>query len=233
MTGAQRSKRKRKGRGLHALRGHLPDVDAAADRQRMVDGLIAQGVLHDPRIRDALLAIPRDAFTAEAPYADAPQPIGGGQTISAPHMVALMTEALELRPGHRVLEVGGGSGYHAAVIARLVAPGHVVSLEIVPELARRARETLARLDITNVTIVASDGSAGHPALAPYDRISVAAGAPRVPPPLVAQLAPGGLMVVPVGPMGEQTLLRVDARGDSVPLMPVRFVPLRGEHGWRD
>ncbi|HUR68700.1 MAG TPA: protein-L-isoaspartate(D-aspartate) O-methyltransferase [Candidatus Thermoplasmatota archaeon] len=206
-------------------------MDADDARRRMVDALAAQGVLHDARVRDALLDVPREAFTSD-PWEDAPQPIGAGQTISAPHMVALMAEALELRPRQRVLEVGGGSGYHAAVLARLVEPGLVVAVEIVPELAQRARATLTRLGIRNVEVVEADGSGGYSARAPYDRISVAAGAPAIPRPLVAQLAPEGVMVIPVGPMDQQTLLRVDARGQSVPLMAVRFVPLLGAHGWQ-
>lgn len=206
-------------------------MDVAAARQRMVERLVAAGLLHDPRVQDAMLAVPREAFVEEEPYEDAPQPIGAGQTISAPHMVALMAEALDVRPGMRVLEVGGGSGYHAAVLAWLAAPGRVVTVEILPELASRARTTLARLGVGNVTVVEGDGSRGYPPLAPYDRISVAAGAPRVPPDLVRQLAPGGSLVVPVGSMEEQALLRVDARGESVPLMAVRFVPLRGAYGW--
>jgi protein-L-isoaspartate(D-aspartate) O-methyltransferase len=207
-------------------------MDAADARRRMVDGLAAQGILHDPRVRDVLLDLPREAFSPDAAYEDAPQPIGSGQTISAPHMVAIMAEALDVRPGHRVLEVGGGSGYHAAVLAKLCGPdGRVVAIEIVPELAARARDTLAGLGIHNVTVVAGDGSEGHAALAPYDRISVAAGAPRVPQDLVDQLVEGGSMVIPVGPLEQQTLMRVDARGESAPLMAVRFVPLLGKNGW--
>ena len=194
----------------------------------MVDGL----PVRDERVRQALLDVPREAFVASDPYADSPQPIGAGQTISAPHMVAIMAEALDVRPGMRVLEVGGGSGYHAAVLARLADPGVVVSVEYVPELAARARDTLRRLGIANVEVVEGDGSVGHAPRAPYDRISVAAGAPRVPPPLVAQLAAGGQMLIPVGPLDVQTLVRVHADGREEPMMAVRFVPLLGEHGWR-
>lgn len=218
--------------GYSLLAGRTPVVDAVQARRRMVDGLAAQGVLHDARVRDALLEVPREAFTEVSPYEDAPQPIGAGQTISAPHMVAIMAEALDARPGQRILEVGGGSGYHAAILAKLCAPGRVVCIEIVPELARHAREALRRIGTTNVDVVDGDGSRGHPAGAPYDRISVAAGAPRVPRPLVEQLTDDGLLLVPVGPQDMQTLLAVRKDGSEVPLMAVRFVPLVGEHGWR-
>ena len=205
-----------------------PAVDA---RRRMVADLVEQRVVRDPRVEAALLAVPREAFVVEGdPHQDAPQPIGAGQTISAPHMVAMMAEALHVEPHHRVLEVGGGSGYHAAVLARLAR--HVTSVEVVPELAERARRTLAELGVANVDIVLADGSAGHPERAPYDRISVAAGAPSLPRPLVEQLARDGLLVIPVGPLEQQTLMRVDARGHAEALMAVRFVPLVGEHGWR-
>lgn len=207
-------------------------VDATLERRQLVESLAAQGILHDPRVRDALLEVPREAFVEEDPFVDAPQPIGAGQTISAPHMVALMAQWLDVRPGARVLEIGGGSGYHAAILARLAAPGRVTSMEIVPELAQRARRTLAALGIANVDVVEADGSAGYEAKAPYDRISVAAGAPRVPRPLLDQLAPGGRMLIPVGPMDTQTLVAVSTDGAEVPLSAVRFVPLRGAYGWR-
>lgn len=205
-------------------------VDAALARRQLVDSLAAQGILVDPRVREAMLAIPREAFT-EDPFSDAPQPIGAGQTISAPHMVAMMAQWLDVHPGHRVLEIGGGSGYHAAILARLAAPGTVISVEIVPELASRARRTLADLGIASVEVVEADGSEGFPRGAPYDRVSVAAGAPRVPPPLVEQLAPGGKLLIPVGPLDMQTMLEVRAYGSEVPLSAVRFVPLRGRFGW--
>ena len=205
-------------------------METTAARRAMVAALRERGVLHDLRVEEALLATPRDAFLPEGQaYEDAPQPIGAGQNISAPHMVVLMAEALDVRPHHHVLEVGGGSGYHAAILARLAE--HVVTVEVVPELAERARQTLARLGVANVEVVLGDGSEGYAQRAPYDRISVAAGAPAIPSPLVEQLAPGGLLVIPVGPMGEQTLLRVDERGRAERLMAVRFVPLLGKHGW--
>ena len=203
-------------------------TDAA---RRMVDALVEQGLVRDPAVARALLDVPREAFVRQGdPHRDAPQPIGEGQTISAPHMVAMMVEALDVQPHHRVMEVGGGSGYHAAILARLAR--HVVSVEIVPGLADRARRTLADLGIQNVDVVVGDGSKGHPPGAPYDRISVAAGAPAVPRPLLDQLAPDGLLVIPVGPMAMQWLMRVDKQGRSESVCAVRFVPLVGEFGWR-
>lgn len=196
-----------------------------------------QGVVRDERVRAALERIPRERFLPDDArrdaYVDAPLPIGAGQTISAPHMVAMMAEALELQPGHRVLEVGGGSGYHAAVLAALVAPGgRVVSVEVVPSLAAAARRALAAVDpALPVEVVVGDGSRGHVAGAPYDRISVACAAPRVPPPLIEQLAPDGILVIPVGPPDVQELLRVRKDGATAPLCLVRFVPLVGAFGY--
>lgn len=203
----------------------------ATDRARMVERLVEQCIVHDPRLERALRDVPRDAFVPEGdPHLDAPQPIGAGQTISAPHMVAMMAEALDVRAHHRVLEVGAGSGYHAAVLAKLAR--HVVAVEVVPELADRARRTLAALGIANVDVVLADGSRGYAPGAPYDRISVAAGAPSIPPPLLDQLADDGLLVIPVGPMAMQWLMRVDKQGRSESVCAVRFVPLVGEYGWR-
>lgn len=203
-------------------------MDGERERRRMVDAL----PIRDPLVREAMMAVPREAFVEGGAFEDTPQPIGSGQTISAPHMVAIMAEALDVRPGQRILEVGGGSGYHAAVLARLAKPGVVVSVEFLPELATRARATLRSLGIDNVELVEGDGSQGYPARAPYDRISVAAGAPSIPPPLVSQLAPGGFMLIPIGPLDMQTLMRVDSSGRAEPMMAVRFVPMVGAHGWR-
>lgn len=195
----------------------------------------------DTHVEDAMLRAPRSAFLPPEAQGeagvDAPLPIGEGQTISAPHMVAIMSGALDVRPGHRVLEVGAGSGWHAAVLALLAAPGgSVVAVERHAALARQARRNLAPFGLP-VEVVVGDGSEGWPARAPYDRISVAAGAPRVPPPLVDQLAPGGVLVLPVGPLDMQSLLRVTMQPDgdaaSEDLGPVRFVPLIGRFGHTD
>ena len=200
------------------------------------------GFARSPRVLTALRAVPREAFMAPgeeaAAYADEPRPIGEGQTISAPHMVAIMAEALRAEPGQRVLEVGGGSGYHAAVLAEVVGPeGRVVAVERHASLAARAREALAAAGYAErVDVVVGDGSRGLPERAPFDRVSVACAAPAVPPPLVEQLAPGGVLLVPVGGPDLQSLLRVTKRADGPPdvedLGPVLFVPLVGEFGFR-
>ena len=164
-------------------------------------------------------------------YSDRPLPIGHAQTISQPYIVALMTEALRLSADSRVLEIGTGSGYQAAVLALLAR--HVYSIEIVPELAHRAAATLARLNVANVTTRAGDGYYGWPAAAPFDGIVVTAAGSHVPPPLVKQLKPGGRMVIPVGTaFAVQYLMLVekgtDGRVRTRQLLPVRFVPLTGE-----
>lgn len=208
-------------------------------RDEMVRGLQEQRLVRDPRVAAAFRSVPRHAFLpdeeADMAYVDAALPIGGGQTISAPHMVAIMAEGLDVRPGHRILEVGGGSGYHAAILAHLAGPtGRVVAIERLPDLARQAESALAPLGLP-VEIHVGDGSLGWPAGAPYDRISVACAAPKVPAPLLDQLAPEGILLVPVGPRNLSSLLRVrktregDLQEES--LGPCVFVPLIGAHGW--
>ncbi len=186
----------------------------------------------------ALEKVPRELFVPDdlqsRAYDDIPLPIGFGQTISAPHMVAIMCDILDLKKGMSVLDVGGGSGYHAAVMGELIGPeGRVYSMERVPELAARSRESLRRAGIENVTVVEGDGSLGLRDHAPYDRINVAATAPSAPEPLKQQLKPGGKMVVPVG-LGFQELILVTRKNGFVTeeLMGVAFVPLIGEHGFR-
>jgi len=185
-----------------------------------------------PRVRAALLAVHREAFVpmalrAEA-YANHPLRIGHGQTISQPFIVALMTELLDPVPDHVVLEVGTGSGYQAAVLAALVR--HVYSVEVIPALSAQAGAALAQEGVGNVTLRVGDGAAGWPEHAPYDGIIVTAAGPTVPPALVAQLRPGGRMVIPLGePHGDQmlTLVVKDAGGGVTQkdVLPVAFVPL--------
>jgi protein-L-isoaspartate(D-aspartate) O-methyltransferase len=191
------------------------------------------------KVLQAMTKVPREIFVPEEimsrAYDDTPLPIGQGQTISAPHMVAIMCDILDLQKGMNVLEVGGGSGYHAAVMAEIIGPeGHVYSVERVPELVRQARGALKRAGILNVTVVEGDGSNGLPEHAPYDRISVAATAPAVPEPLKDQLKKGGKLVIPVG-VGYQELLLVTRKNGFVveEKMGVVFVPLIGEHGFRE
>jgi protein-L-isoaspartate(D-aspartate) O-methyltransferase len=193
----------------------------------------------DERVIDAMAAVPRELFVPpqlqSRAYDDIPLPIGWGQTISAPHMVAIMCDLLDLQEGMKVLDIGGGSGYHSAVIARLVGPqGHVYSIERIPELMDRAKRSLQEAGITNVTIKIGDGSIGLPEHAPYDRINVAATAPSIPEPLKMQLGPGGKMVIPVG-TGIQDLLLITRKNGftTEDKLPVAFVPLIGKYGFRE
>jgi protein-L-isoaspartate(D-aspartate) O-methyltransferase len=189
------------------------------------------------RIIQAMSKVPREIFVPEQliarAYDDTPLPIGYGQTISAPHMVAIMCDILDLQSGMKVLEIGGGSGYHAAVMAEIIGPeGQVFSVERIPELVILAKKNLKKAGISNVTMVQGDGSAGLSDYAPYDRISVAATAPSIPQPLKEQLGKGGKLVIPVG-SGYQELLLVTRKNGYVieEKMAVVFVPLLGEHGF--
>ena len=208
----------------------------ARARQRLVKSLAHQAVA-DQRVLAALGAVPRHRLLPEAlrerAYADLALPIGAGQTISAPSVVAAMTEALELRGEESVLEVGTGSGYQAAVLARLAA--RVVSIERLPRLAADARRALDTLGVTNVLVHLGDGSKGRAADAPFDAIVDTAGGPEVPQPLLQQLAPAGRLVGPFGAREEQALVRMRRTGpDSFErevLGRCRFVDLVGTHGW--
>lgn len=209
------------------------DADRAAERHRMVELQLAARDITDDRVLDAMRRVPRHEFVppAVAPeaYSDQPLPIGHGATISQPYIVAFMAQALRLAPGDRVLEVGTGSGYAAAVLAEIV--DDVTTIECTVPLAEEARSRLARYG-DRVRVLVGDGSVGAPEGAPYDAIVVTAAAPTIPPPLLDQLAPGGRLVIPVG-RGVESLVRVtrtptgDAREE---LLAVRFVPLTGEYG---
>ncbi|HLH21177.1 MAG TPA: protein-L-isoaspartate(D-aspartate) O-methyltransferase [Chloroflexota bacterium] len=227
--------------GLAAENRPLGEADVRSSenggysRQRLLAELRREGV-RDERVLAAIAAVPREQFVPPehrpSAYRNAPLPIGAGQTISQPLVVGLMTQALALTGVERVLEVGTGSGYQAAVLCRLAA--HVVSVERFPALAARARAVLARLGCANVTVHVSNGTLGWPSAAPYDAIIVTAGAPEVPEALVAQLADGGRLVIPVGDRVSQELMLVTRQGAATRVQrlgPVRFVPLVGEEGW--
>lgn len=206
-------------------------------RKRMVENQVIGRGIRDRRVIDAMLKIPRHLFVEEAmaaqAYNDNPLPIGERQTISQPYMVALMTELLELKGKERVLEIGTGSGYQAAVLA--VLADRVYTMERIRPLAMRARKVLDSLGLLNVNIKIDDGTCGWEEEAPFDAILVTAGAPEIPEDLVTQLAPGGCLVLPVGNQISQTLVRV-RKGEDGALsveqsIGCRFVKLIGKHGW--
>lgn len=207
------------------------------EREEMVEFQIRARGVRDERVLAAMRKVPRHLFVPKgwerAAYEDRPLPIGEGQTISQPYIVAVMTEQLELKPQDRVLEVGTGSGYQAALLAELA--GTVISIERLRDLADRAQQNLARAGITTVRIVVGDGTEGYPPEAPYDAIIVTAASPGIPQPLVDQLAEGGRLIAPVGPRECQDLIKLvkrEGRVEEIPLGGVCFVPLIGQFGWR-
>jgi protein-L-isoaspartate(D-aspartate) O-methyltransferase len=223
--------------GANGNPGSTPERLAQA-RHDMVETQIRKRHVTDSRVLQCLERVPRHEFVPsefrDRAYEDAPLPIGGGQTISQPYIVAAMTAALNLQGDERALEIGTGFGYQAAVLACLAK--EVFTVEFRPELATEAAERLARLGHTNVHVHCGDGTLGLPEFAPYDAILVAAAAPSVPAPLLAQLAEGGRMVVPVGGVENQDLRLIQRSYDSfhtTTLEPCRFVPLLGAHGWKD
>jgi len=208
------------------------DAELASARERMVASQIAARGVRDAKTLAALRKVPRHLFVPSPligqAYDDHPLPIGEGQTISQPYIVAFMTEALGLESGDKVLEIGTGSGYQAAVLAEIAA--QVFTIEIVAPLAEQARERLARLGYANVSVRAGDGYAGWPEQAPFDAIMITAAAPRIPEPLKQQLGDGGRMILPVGD-DYQELVLVTRRGSGFEeerILPVRFVPMTGE-----
>jgi len=215
----------------------MTEEEYSQERKRMVVEQIASRGLRDPRLLAVMEAVPRHRFVPSDhlnwAYADGPLPIGFGQTISQPYIVAFMTDALHLIGSERVLEVGTGSGYQAAILGQMAAEVHTV--EFIPELAAQAERVLQELGFTNVHVHSGDGSLGWPEAAPYDSILVAAAAPRLPQPLMDQLAEGGRIILPVGSRGFQQLEVWERRGKKFKheaSIPVAFVPLHGEHGWR-
>jgi protein-L-isoaspartate(D-aspartate) O-methyltransferase len=214
----------------------MVEPDWAEARAHMVASQLERRGVREPRVLDAMRRVPRHLFVPAdqraAAYEDRALPIGNGQTISQPYMVAIMTAALGPVAGTRVLEIGTGSGYQAAVLAELAA--QVITIERRPELGEKARETLASLGCTTITVIVGDGSLGYPAGAPYAGILVAAGAPQVPASLKTQLADGARLVVPVGSHEHQHLTVIERSGDA--FVEVRaeacvFVPLIGCEGW--
>lgn len=209
-----------------------------SDREQMVSFQIANKGVSDERVLAAMRKVPRHCFVpldARAyAYIDSPLRIGSGQTISQPYIVALMSELLDVKPEHRVLDVGTGSGYQAAILGELAA--EVISIERHPDLAETARVTLEGLGYGNIQVHVGDGTQGYAPAAPFDRIIVAAAAPSVPQALLDQLAPDGRLVIPVGPRYSQRLEVWDRQGDEFKKttnIPVVFVPLIGEGGWSD
>jgi protein-L-isoaspartate(D-aspartate) O-methyltransferase len=215
----------------------------------LIQRLIQGGLLRSPNVIKALRRVPRSLFLPEevksSAAVDCPLPIGSGQTASAPHMIAIMNEALELQVGHKVLEVGAGSGWHASTIAEIVAPsdtpkekwGHIYTLERIPELAELAVGNIAKTGYYDrITLIHRDGSLGYPEKAPYQRVLVTAAAPAVPQPLIDQLEDGGILVIPVaGAQFYQTLLRISKKDGEIleeNLGGVAFVPLIGKHGFK-
>ncbi len=207
-----------------------------SERRQMIDRQLRRRGIRDDRVLQAMFEVPRHEFVPAAcrcaAYDDRPAAIGEGQTISQPYIVAAMTEAAQIEPGDKVLEIGTGSGYQAAVLAYLGA--EVITLERSAPLASSARERLARLGYTGIQVIAADGSEGYPAAAPYAAILVTAAAPKVAPALLQQLADGGRLVIPVGTLHQQTLVLFVKKGDRITaqdLDPCQFVPLIGKQGW--
>jgi protein-L-isoaspartate(D-aspartate) O-methyltransferase len=207
------------------------------ERERLVAALVKERYIKTEAVKQAFLTIPRELFIPRFlqsyAYVDTPLDIGQGQTISAPHMIALMCEALDVHEGQKILEVGTGSGYHAAIVAQLVGKtGMVYSIERFETLAKSALEHLREAGVTNVTVKAGDGSCGLPVYQPYDRIYVTAAAPYAPPPLLEELKDPGILLVPVGDMYCELMLfeKREKKITSKNLGGCVFVPLIGRYG---
>ncbi|MFQ5585399.1 MAG: protein-L-isoaspartate(D-aspartate) O-methyltransferase [Thermodesulfobacteriota bacterium] len=218
------------------MRFSRKDDNYTRARQVMVETQIIPRGIRDERVIDAMIEVPRHLFVEEGlkeqAYNDYPLPIGEGQTISQPYIVALMTESLDLKGYERVLEIGTGSGYQTAILALLAEK--VYTVERIPVLASRARRLLDEVHCSNVVIKICDGTGGLPEEAPFEAIIVTAASPEVPEILVKQLSDGGRMIIPVGTEYEQTLLKVSRRGERFfkeSLGGCRFVKLIGQHGW--
>lgn len=210
----------------------------AEAKRRLLEGIGRE--VHDPRVIEAFSRVPRELFIPIASrhlaYDDIPLPIGYGQTISQPYIVAIMTSALELKESDKVLEMGTGSGYQAAILAQLVPQGKVVTVERVPELATSARALLESLGFRDILVCPAEEVLGCPQEAPFNAIIVTAGSPKIPHDLLDQLTPGGRLVIPVGSSREQDLLKIVKSHDGFSvksLGPCRFVPLMGKGAWEE
>jgi protein-L-isoaspartate(D-aspartate) O-methyltransferase len=217
---------------------HQTQVAAWTPLERMIQQQVVERGIRDERVLDALRAVPREKFFPEdaqrEAFADRAAPIGHGQSISQPYIVALMTRHLDARPQHKVLELGTGCGYQTAILSRLA--GEVYSIERLKPLLDEAFECVLSLGVKNVHFRHGDGTLGWPEAAPFDRILIAAGAPVLPKVLLqTQLKDGGIAVLPFGPQDEQMLVEVHKRGDTletIDICPCRFVKLIGEEGWK-
>jgi protein-L-isoaspartate(D-aspartate) O-methyltransferase len=213
-------------------------LDFEEQRNHMVNEHLLGRDIRDLRVLEAMRNVPRHLFIAPEyavhAYADSPLPIGNDQTISQPYIVALMTQLLNLQGGEKVLEIGTGSGYQAAILGFIA--GEVHTVERIAPLAHQAEAILRQIGMKNVIVHIGDGTRGWPDCAPYDRIIVTAAAPRVPRALFDQLVDGGFLVIPVGGRGNQTLQRLQRKGQDYEneiIVPVAFVPLKGDFGWEE
>jgi protein-L-isoaspartate(D-aspartate) O-methyltransferase len=216
----------------------MPHYPRADERLKMVEYQIEARGIRDKRVISVMKEIPRHLFVPKpydkSAYEDCPLPIGNGQTISQPYIVALMTELLALQPTDSVLEIGTGCGYQAAILGALVQ--QVTTIERIPEVAQLAKDNLSGAGIKNVDVIVGDGTLGYPQNVPYDGIIITAATPSIPPPLVDQLAEGGRLVAPVGARDIQELIRLRKKDGSIIEEDhggVRFVPLIGECGWSE
>jgi len=208
------------------------------ERERLVTNLCREGYIKTERVKHAFLTVPRETFIPDSlkkyAYVDTPLDIGQGQTISAPHMVAIMCESLDIKDDQKILEIGTGSGYHAAIVASLIGEtGHVYTIERFESLAKKAIENLKKIGITNVIVEVGDGSCGLPSYQPYDRIYVTCAAPKIPQPLINQLQDSGKLLVPVGDKYCELILLEKQKGKTVVyrLGGCVFVPLVGKYGF--
>ena len=204
------------------------------ERKNLIESLKQRGYLSKPEVIEAMLKVERHKFVPkdlqDQAYVDTPLPIGQEQTISAPHMVAIMSETLDVKPNHKILEIGTGSGYQAAVLAEIAKNGKIYTIERIPELAKQAKKNLAKCGYKNIEVIMANGTLGYELKAPFDRIIVTAGALNVPQVLVDQLKDGGKMLIPVGGRFFQDLILVEKRAGKITkknLGGCMFVPLIG------